>query len=91
MGRLIHKAVRRKKWLNQPNPKSPAFGQDSENISRTEFKKLVWPTPKQLLKNSTVVLGGIIIVGALLAVIDYGLNQGLFALKDLIDFIRPVS
>ena len=58
---------------------------------RSEFKKLVWPTPKQLLKNSTVVLGGIIIVGALLTVIDYGLNQGLFALKDLIDFIRPVS
>lgn len=58
---------------------------------RSEFKKLVWPTPKQLLKNSAVVLVSIIVVGACLALVDYGLNQGLFHLKDLIDYIRPVS
>ena len=58
---------------------------------KSEFKKLVWPTPKQLLKNSALVLVSIIVVGAVLALVDFGLNQGLFALKDLIDFVRPVS
>lgn len=58
---------------------------------RSEFKKLIWPTPKQLLKNSTVVLVSIIVVGVCLALVDFGLNRGFFYLKDLIDFIRPVS
>ena len=58
---------------------------------RSEFKKLVWPTKKQLLKNSAVVIVSIIVVGACLALVDFGLNKGIFALKDLIDYIRPVS
>ena len=58
---------------------------------RSEFKKLVWPTSKQLLKNSSVVLTAIIVVGACLALVDVALHRGLFELKDLIDFIRPVS
>ncbi len=58
---------------------------------KSEFKKLVWPTGKQLMKNSAVVLVAIIVVGACLALVDFGLNKGIFALKDLIDFIRPVS
>ncbi len=58
---------------------------------KSEFKKLVWPTPKQLLKNSAVVLVSVIVVGACLALVDFGLNRGIFYLKDLIDLIRPVS
>ena len=42
---------------------------------RSEFKKLVWPTPKQLLKNTAVVLAGIIVFGAFLAAVDYGFTQ----------------
>jgi len=57
---------------------------------KSEFSKLVWPTKKQLAKNSAVVLVSMIVVGACLSVVDYGLNQGLYALKDLIDWIRPV-
>lgn len=75
-------------------PKKPSIGSRIKKFFkdyRSEFKKLVWPTPKQLLKNSSVVLVTIIVVGACLALVDYALNQGLFALKDLIDFIRPVS
>ena len=56
-----------------------------------DYRKLVWPTPKQLLKNSAVVLVSIIVVGACLALVDYGLNKGITEFKDLIDFIRPVS
>ena len=58
---------------------------------KSEFKKLVWPTPKQLLKNSAVVLVSVIVVGASLALVDFGLNRGIFLFKDWIDLIRPVS
>ena len=58
---------------------------------KSEFKKLVWPTKQQLLKNSALVLVSIVVVGAWLALVDFGLNKGVFALKDLIDYIRPVS
>ena len=55
---------------------------------RSEFKKLVWPTPKQLLKNSAVVLVSVIVVGAVLSLVDFGLNRGLYLLQDWIDLIR---
>lgn len=58
---------------------------------KSEFRKLVWPTPKQLLKNSAVVLVSVIVVGACLALVDFGLNRGIFLFKDWIDLIRPVS
>ncbi len=58
---------------------------------KSEFKKLVWPTKQQLLKNSALVLVSIVVVGICLALVDFGLNKGVFALKDLIDYIRPVS
>ena len=58
---------------------------------KSEFKKLVWPTKQQLLKNSALVLVSIVVVGACLALVDFGLNKGVFALKVLIDYIRPVS
>ena len=57
---------------------------------RSEFKKLVWPTKKQLVKNSSVVLVSMIVVGACLSLVDVGLSKGLYYLKDLIDLIRPV-
>ena len=47
---------------------------------RSEFKKLVWPTPKQLLKNTAGVLAGIIVFGAFLAAVDYGFTQLFVAL-----------
>ncbi len=52
---------------------------------RSEFKKLVWPTPKQLLKNSSVVLVSVVVVGACLALVDFGLSQGIFWLNDAVD------
>ena len=54
---------------------------------KSEFKKLVWPTKKQLAKNSSVVLVSMIVVGACLSLVDLGLSKGLYALKDLIYLI----
>ena len=56
-----------------------------------EFKKLVWPTKQQLVKNSAVVLITMIVFAAVFALLDFGLSKGIYALKDLIDLIRPVG
>jgi preprotein translocase subunit SecE len=42
------------------------------------------------MKNSSVVLVSMIVVGACLSLVDFGLSKGLYYLKDLIDLIRPV-
>ena len=38
-------------------------------------KKIVWPTGKQVVKNSLVVLATIIVIGAVVALIDFGLTK----------------
>ena len=38
-------------------------------------KKIVWPTGKQVIKNSLVVLATIIVIGAVVALIDFGLTK----------------
>ena len=50
---------------------------------RSEFKKLVWPTPQQLLKNSVVVLVCIVVFGVVLAGLDWLFSQGFVALSNL--------
>ena len=37
---------------------------------RSELKKVVWPTPKQVLKNTLIVIACILIVGAFIWVFD---------------------
>ena len=38
-------------------------------------KKIVWPTGQQVIKNSLVVLATIIVIGAIVALIDFGLTK----------------
>ena len=38
-----------------------------------EFKKLVWPSKKQIINNTIVVIAAIIVVGAFIWLIDLGL------------------
>ncbi|MCR5457440.1 MAG: preprotein translocase subunit SecE [Clostridiales bacterium] len=58
---------------------------------KAEFKKLVWPTKEQFWKNSLVVLVAIVIGAVVLALLDYGITQGFYGLKELIDTIRPAN
>ena len=58
---------------------------------RSEFKKLVWPSKQQLFKNSSLVIVTMIVVGAVLSLVDFGLSEGLYLLKDLFEFIKPVG
>ena len=37
---------------------------------RSELKKVVWPTPKQVLKNALIVVGCVLVVGLFIWVFD---------------------
>ena len=42
---------------------------------RSELRKVVWPTPRQVLNNSIIVAVAVLIVGALIAVYDFGAEE----------------
>ena len=37
---------------------------------KSELKKVVWPTPKQVLKNALIVVGFVVVIGAFIWVFD---------------------
>ena len=52
---------------------------------RSELKKVVWPTPKQVLKNALIVLACVIVVGVFIWLFDFvaqfGINSLINAVK----------
>ena len=50
---------------------------------RSELKKVVWPTPKQVAKNTLVVLACCLVVGVLIWVFDAFAQLGISALRGL--------
>jgi preprotein translocase subunit SecE len=47
--------------------------------TKAEFKKIVWPTPKQVLNNTIVVLVMIVVVGAIIWILDGATSSALSA------------
>lgn len=43
--------------------------------AKAEFKKVVWPTRKQVINYTLVVIAFILIVGAFVCLLDIGLSQ----------------
>jgi preprotein translocase subunit SecE len=41
--------------------------------AKAEFKKVTWPTPKQLLASTSVVLVVVIVMSLFLGLVDFGL------------------
>ena len=39
---------------------------------RSELRKVVWPTPKQVLNNSIIVAVAVIVIGTVIALYDWG-------------------
>ena len=37
---------------------------------KSDLKKVVWPTPKQVLKNTMIVIACVLVVGAVIALFD---------------------
>ena len=42
---------------------------------RTEFKKVVWPSKKTVLNNTSVVLGVVVFAAVLVGLLDEGFHQ----------------
>ena len=55
---------------------------------RSELKKVVWPTPKQVLKNTLIVLACILVVGAFIWVFDFVAGTGVTKLTDVIKMLK---
>ena len=47
---------------------------------RSELKKVVWPTPQQVLKNTLIVLACVLVVGVFIWVFDFVAQVGINAL-----------
>ena len=50
---------------------------------KSETKKIVWPTWKQVLKNTGVVLVVVIICAIIIGLLDYAFSEGIQALTKL--------
>ena len=50
---------------------------------RSELKKVVWPSGKQLVNNTLVVLAAVLIVGIIVCLFDYVAGWGIGLLKNL--------
>ena len=50
---------------------------------KSEVKKIVWPTWKQVLKNTAVVLAVVIVCAVAIGLLDYAFSQGIIALTKL--------
>ena len=55
---------------------------------KSELKKVVWPTPKQVVKNTLIVLASVVIVGIFIWVFDFVAGNGINALIDLISSLK---
>ena len=44
---------------------------------KSEFKKIIWPTPKKLFKDTLVVIVTVIIMGAFLSLVNWLLLLGI--------------
>ncbi len=50
---------------------------------RSELKKVVWPTPKQVLKNTMIVLACVLIIGIFIWMLDWVAGAGIAGLFKL--------
>ena len=50
---------------------------------RSELKKVTWPTPKQVLKNTLIVLACVLVVGVCIWMFDYVARFGVDGLRSI--------
>ena len=71
--------VKNENWLNKA---LGAIGRYFREL-RSELKKVVWPTPKQVVKNTLTVAACVLVIGAFIWVFDFVAQVGIDALIDL--------
>jgi len=55
---------------------------------KSELKKVVWPTPQQVLKNTLIVAVCVLVVGLFIWLFDYVAQLGIAGLSDLAELIK---
>ena len=55
---------------------------------KSELKKVVWPTPKQVVKNTLIVLACVAIVLVIVFLFDIVANKGVNSLIELVDKLK---
>ena len=50
---------------------------------RSELKKVVWPTPKQVAKNTLIVIASVLVVGVFIWLFDFVAQAGISGLISL--------
>jgi preprotein translocase subunit SecE len=79
--KAARKAKQERIKQSKPKKEGTAFSRAGNAVKKffKDFtgtcKKVVWPTGKQVVKNSLVVLATIIVIGAVVALIDFGLTK----------------
>ena len=53
-----------------PNKEKKRFFKDF----KAEIKKVIWPTPKQLVNNTVAIITMVIVIGAIVFVLDLGFD-----------------
>ncbi len=51
---------------------------------RSELKKVVWPTPQQVVKNTLIVVACVLVVGVFIWLFDFVARLGIDALIDAV-------
>ena len=75
--------------MAEANKKPNFFVRTGRALSRwfremkSELKKVVWPSGKQLVNNTLVVLAAVLIVGIIVCLFDYVAGLGIGLLKNL--------
>ena len=68
--------VKKENWFKRTWNKTRKYFREL----RSELKKVVWSTPQQVLKNTAIVVGCVIVVGVFIWVFDFVAQVGIDAL-----------
>ena len=68
--------TKKENWFNRTWHKVAKYFREL----RSELKKVVWPTPQQVLKNTAIVVGCVIAIGVFIWVFDFVAQVGIDAL-----------
>lgn len=72
--------AKKKNWFARTGARIAKFFREL----KSELKKVVWPTKKQVLKNTLVVVACVLVLGVFIWVFDYVAGLGITGLINLV-------
>ena len=80
------KASKEKAKAKKKKDEKPGFFGRIRNYFRavrTEMRRVTWPSKKELVNYSLVVIAPLVVVGVVIAVLDFVIGEGLFLISGL--------